>query len=123
MKTHPIRAPLAFILTGAAFLFGAPLAQAQQVNWSVTVGTPNVQPVYAPAPVYVQPQRVYVAPAPVYVQPQRVYVPPPVYVQPYSPPVAVVQYRESYPAVYYGDNGRHHGHGGKHHGWHHGHGD
>ncbi|MES2584661.1 MAG: hypothetical protein V4627_18185 [Pseudomonadota bacterium] len=62
------------------------------VQFSITLGTPGVYvqpaPVYArPRPVYVQPAPVYVQPLPVYAQPISSYVyPRPVY---YTPPTPV----------------------------------
>ena len=57
----------ALALTGA---LGAGMAHAQRnddVQWSVTIGTPvYTQPIYRQAPVYRQPMPVYSAPAPVY---------------------------------------------------------
>lgn len=44
------------------------------VQFSITLGTPGVY--VQPAPVYARPRPVYVQPAPVYVQPQPVYVQP-----------------------------------------------
>jgi hypothetical protein len=75
-------------------LFAATAAHARNdVQFSVTVGTPGVY--VQPAPVYVRPQPVYVRPAPVYVQPR------PVYVQPVS---VYTQFRPVYeqPAPVYG---------------------
>lgn len=60
----------ALALTGT---FGAGMAQAHggdDVQWSVTIGTPTYN---RPAPVYVEPARVYTRPAPVYVEPAVVY--------------------------------------------------
>jgi hypothetical protein len=67
-----------------AALAGATAAQARDnVQFSVTVGTPGVY--VQPAPVYTRPAPVYVQPAPVYVRPAPVY-PRPVYVQPVPSP-------------------------------------
>jgi hypothetical protein len=116
---------LAVLATGAA--------HAQDVRWSVTIGTPV--PVYAPRPVvvypapqvvYQQPQVVYQQPQVVYQQPQVIYQQPPVVYQ--QPQVVYTQPRVIYrPApvvypqpVYYGPPGywRHgHGHGGHHGGY------
>lgn len=85
-----------------AALAGATAAQARDdVQFSVTIGTPGVY--VQPAPVYTRPAPVYVQPAPVYVQPAPVY-PRPVYVQPVPSPRSG--------AWAYG----HHGHHGRHHG-------
>lgn len=75
-------APSKFFVTAALVLAGAlaaGVAQARDdVQWSVTVGTPvYIQPVYQPAPVY-YPAPVYEA-APVYYYPVRMYHPAPVY--------------------------------------------
>ena len=96
-----------FALLTIAMLATAPLASANDVNWSVTVG--SVGSGYAPpAAVYVQPEPVYVQPRPVYVRPA------PVIVQ----PATVVQY----PAPYYVEDYRSRGHGHwKHHHPHHPH--
>ncbi|NEX60442.1 hypothetical protein [Noviherbaspirillum galbum] len=81
-------------ILGLAFLCAVPFASANDVGWSVTLGTPA--PVYSPPPVVYAPQPVYTRPAPVYVQPAPVYVQPrPVYVRPspvYVQPGAYVQY-------------------------------
>jgi len=72
------------------------------VQFSITLGTPGVY--VQPAPVYAHPRPVYVQPAPVYVQPQPVYAQPkPSYV--YPRPVYYTQ-----PAPVYGGWGhqRHH---------------
>ena len=92
-------------LLAAVALTVAPLASANDVNWSVSVGSTG--PVYAPpAAVYVQPEPVYVQPRPVYVRPA------PVVVQ----PATIVQY----PAPYYVEDYRFRGHGHwKHHHHHH----
>ena len=105
----------------AAVLAGLGAAGAAQagggVSWSVTVGgggyypgpadspPPQLvgQPMYAPAPVYVQPAPVYVQPPAVVYAPR--YVPAPVY---YQPAPVYVQ-----PAPVYGG-----GHGGRWHGRH-----
>jgi hypothetical protein len=110
MKT-PISLSLTGMIAGAALVLQMPIASAQNVNWSVTIGTPY----HAPQPVYVEPQRVYVQPQRIYVQPQ------PVYVQSYAQPVAVVQYQNYYPQPYYAEPSRYRGHG--HRGRHHGHRD
>ncbi len=105
-----IRTPLsiALLVAGTALLLQSPLALAQHVNWSVSMGTPYAQPVYVPQPVYVAPQRVYVAPQPVYVQS-------------YASPVAMVQYQNYYQQPYYVQEYRGHGHGNHGHGHEHGH--
>ena len=114
MKTNTF-ASLAAMIAGAVLLLQSPVASSQNVNWSVTVGTPHAQPYYAPQPVYIEPQRVYVPPQRVYVAPQ------PVYVQAYRQPVAVVHYQDYYgqpSQPYYVEHRHHKGHG--HHGRHHG---
>lgn len=94
-------------LFAAAVLAAAPLALANDVNWSVTVGSAG--PVYSPPPA------VYVQPAPVYVQPRPVYMrPAPVIIQ----PATVVRY----PAPYYVEEDyrdRGHGHWKHRHHYHH----
>jgi hypothetical protein len=121
-------------LVGVA-AFSTSTAQAQDVRWSVTIGTPA--PVYVPAPrpvvvyqqpqvVYQQPQVVYTQPQVVYTQPQVVYAPAPVvyayppvvYQQPrvvYQQPPVVVQPQQ----VIYDrpDRWRHRGHGHGHRGY------
>jgi hypothetical protein len=88
------------INTGAIALFGifllaAGTAQAQDVRWSVTVGShaPAPQPVVvypAPQVVYQTPQVIYPAPQVIYQAPQVVYPAPQVVYQP-APPVVVYQ--------------------------------
>jgi hypothetical protein len=57
----------ALALTGAMVAGAAQAYGGDDVQWSVTIGTPIGTPVYTqPAPVYVQPAPVYVRPAPVY---------------------------------------------------------
>jgi hypothetical protein len=103
-------------LLGIAFLCAAPLALANNVDWSVTVGSP--QPIYSPPVVYSAPQPVYVRPAPVYVQPSPVYVQPrPVYARP--APVVVQSGYVQYGAPVIVEERWHHRH---HHGHGHGHG-
>ncbi|HET9644078.1 MAG TPA: hypothetical protein VFP68_12135 [Burkholderiaceae bacterium] len=96
-----------------ATLFASGAAQAHDVSWSVSIGSPGYvspAPVYvAPAPVVyaapvVYPPAVVVRPAPVYAAPPVVYGSP-VYVQPAAPAVWV---------QVGGHGGRHHHH---HHGW------
>lgn len=70
------------LVAAAALSLIAPFAMAGQadVNWSITIGSPQPAPyVHAPPVVYVQPQPVYVRPQPVYVQPATVIH----YAQPY----------------------------------------
>jgi hypothetical protein len=77
---------------------------------SAIVGEP-AYPVYAPAPVVVEPY----APPPVVVER---YAPPPLVVERYSEPAPVVVERYGPPrVVYYGDGGG----GWREHGWRHGH--
>jgi hypothetical protein len=104
-------------ILGLAVLCSAPFAMANDVNWSVTVGSP--QPYYSAQPVYSAPHPVYVRPAPVYVQPQPVYVrPAPIvqssaYVQ-YGAPV-IVQERWDHDRRGHGrGHGHGHGHGNGH---------
>ena len=90
------------MVAAAVMTLSAPVAMAHgQVNWSINVGTP----VYAAAPVYIQPQPVYFRPQPVYVQPAIVE-----YRQPYYSP---------YPQPYYVQEVKYkklkHKHGKHHH--------
>lgn len=75
---------LSRLIAIATLMMIAPFALAggqPDVNWSITVGSPQPIPrVYAPPPV------VYVEPQPVYIRPQPVYV----------RPATVVQYRQPY---------------------------
>jgi hypothetical protein len=99
------------LLLAAAAVAAAPGALANNVNWSVSVG--SVGPVYAPPPaVYVQPEPIYVQPSPVYVQPRPVYVrPAPVIVQ----PAAVVRYGPTYYVEERHGHGHAYGHWKHHH--------
>jgi hypothetical protein len=68
---HPLILSSAKVIAAVALILGTPLALANDVNWSVTIGSPYPAPqVYSPPPrvVYVQPQPVYVRPHPVVVQ-------------------------------------------------------
>jgi hypothetical protein len=98
-----------------ALLLAAGSAQAQDVRWSVSVGShvPAPRPVvvyqqpqvvYLPPPqvVYQQPQVIYQQPQVIYQQPQVVYQQPPRVV--YQPPQQV------YYVPPYWRHGRHHGH-------------
>jgi len=90
----------------AALTVNAPFAMAggqPEVNWSVTIGTPQPAPrVYAPPAVYVQPQPVYVRPQPVYVRPVTI-------VQ-YDSPYYVEEYRYKKKRHHWKHHRRHHGH-------------
>lgn len=78
-KENIMRKPLALSISRlvaiAAFSMATPFTMASgqpNVNWSITVGSPQAS-VYAPPPVvYIQPQPVYVRPQPVYVRPAPV---------------------------------------------------
>jgi hypothetical protein len=62
----------AILAIGGALGAGLANAQAPQVQWSITIGSP----IYGrPLPVYVEPRPIYVQPAPVYVRPAPVWVP------------------------------------------------
>lgn len=63
----------AAIALGATLSAGAAQASHDDVQWSVTIGSPVGVPVYT-APRVVHTQPVYVTPQPVYVQPQPRYV-------------------------------------------------
>jgi hypothetical protein len=112
-----------------ALLLAAGSAQAQDVRWSVSVGShlpaprpvvvyqqPQVvyqqpQVVYLPPPqvVYQQPQVIYQQPQVIYQQPQVVYQQPPVVYQ--QPPRVVYQPpQQVYYVPPYWRHGRHHGH-------------
>ena len=104
----PFRPLLAAAIVGAATLASGAAHAGGHVNFSVGLNVP----VYAAAPVYVQPAPVYVQPQPVYVpspyaQPQVVYTQPPVVYPPavtyYSQPAVVIG------AGFYGGH-RHHRH-------------
>lgn len=87
---HPILFS-ARLVAAATLAMTAPFAMAghPDVNWSITIGSPQPAPyVYAPPVVYVQPQPVYVRPQPVYVQPATVIH----YAQPYY--VEEVRYKK-----------------------------
>lgn len=93
-------------LTAAALALGtlaaATTAHARDdVQFSITLGTPGVY--VQPAPVYAHPRPVYVRPAPVYVQPQ------PVYAQPISSYVFPRPVYYTQPTPVYGGWGHHHG--------------
>ena len=100
-------------ILGATLFVASPFALAQHrsdVDWSITIGSPNVAPIYSPPPrvVYAQPAPVYVQPAPVYVAPRVVQV----------QPAPVVYYQDYAPRpVYYvkGERYRRHHHGNYRH--------
>jgi hypothetical protein len=93
-------------ILGATLFVVAPFTMAQNrsdVDWSITIGSPNTAPIYSPPPrvVYVQPAPVYVQPAPVYVSPRVVQV----------QPAPVVYYRDYTPRpVYYMEGERYRRH-------------
>ena len=93
MNRNAILKSLATVALALGTLAAATSAQAgNDVQFSVTLGTPGIHvqsaPHYAyprhqiarPAPIYLQPRPVYVQPAPVYVRPHPVYAQPaPIY--------------------------------------------
>jgi hypothetical protein len=58
-----------FIASAALMLYAAPAMAHDQVNWSITVGSPT----YAPPVVYSQPSVIYSRPPVIYTQPRVVY--------------------------------------------------
>ncbi len=110
----------AIAATATMTLLAAGAAQANDVSWTITVGSPRPAPrvIYAPPPVIYQPPPV--AYYPVY-QPAPVVVQPVVYAQPgyHIPPGHSKKWHKKAYKYGYGDGyGRGHGHGhghGRHH--------